>query len=41
MIGSAQFASTHLTETIGTEDFFLTVEAAVERCDSRANSGTP
>ena len=31
MIGKAQFTSTHLTETIGTEDFFPTVQAAVER----------
>jgi hypothetical protein len=41
MIGSAQFTSTYLTATIGTEDFFPTVQAALERCDSRANSGTP
>ena len=37
MIGSAQFISTHLTETIGTEDFFPTVQAAVEPCDFPAN----
>jgi hypothetical protein len=40
MTGSAQFASTHLTETIGKENYIPTVQAAVEWCDSRGNSGT-
>jgi sulfate permease, SulP family len=35
-----QFTSTHLTETIGEENFFPTVQAAVEWCDSGGNSGT-
>ena len=39
MTGSAQFTSTHLIETIGTEDFLPTVQTAVERCDS-PGSGT-
>jgi hypothetical protein len=40
MTGSAQFTSTHLIETIGTEDFFPTVQAVVEWwCDS-CGSGT-
>jgi sulfate permease, SulP family len=34
-----QFAATHLTETIGAEYFFPTIQAAVEWCDSHGNLG--
>jgi hypothetical protein len=40
MTGSGQFTSARLTEAIGIENFFPTVQAAVEWCISRGNSGT-
>jgi hypothetical protein len=41
MTGSTQFTSAHLTETIGKENFFPTVQAAVEWCIPAATRAHP